>query len=206
MVGCGSPPPRIVAPLERIRARRGKKKFLFSKERGKPRSLSRPGVRCSGSRPGVEQLDADRHGPVLDEAPQVDQQLARQRDDHRLAHPARSIGGARLEPFGQRAFLLEHQKPPGPLDHAAPHPRPPPPPPPPPPGGGGSRSRRASRSGRRNGRRRAGRAACAKALPPPASPPSRARRPSCSPASEPSDARLRGPPLRAAPRAPSRSA
>src|ERR1700678_556806 len=34
MVGCGSPPPRIVAPLERIRARRGKKKLLFSKERG----------------------------------------------------------------------------------------------------------------------------------------------------------------------------
>src|SRR5271168_4259177 len=122
MAGCGSPPPRIVAPLERIRARRGKKKLLFSKERGKPRSLSSPGDRCSGSR-RAEQLDAGRHGPVLDEAPQVDQQLARQRDDHRLAHPARSIGGARLEPFGQRAFLLEHQKPPGQLDHAAPHAR-----------------------------------------------------------------------------------
>src|SRR5580658_92131 len=65
MAGCGSPPPRIVAPLERKVARRGKKKLLFSKAWGKPRSLSSPGVRRSGSRPRVEQLDADQHGPVL---------------------------------------------------------------------------------------------------------------------------------------------
>src|SRR6202021_1943334 len=44
MVGCGSPPPRIVAPLERIRARRGKKKLLFQQRAGGSRGLCRDPV------------------------------------------------------------------------------------------------------------------------------------------------------------------
>lgn len=57
-----------------------KKLLSGGKEPGEPRSLSSPGVRCSGSTRRVGQLDAGRHDAILDEAPKVDQQLARQRD------------------------------------------------------------------------------------------------------------------------------
>src|SRR5262245_27031762 len=55
-----------------------------------------------------------------DEAPEGDEQLARQRHDHRLACAAASIGRSRLKPLGQDAVLLEPEKTPSQLDHAAP--------------------------------------------------------------------------------------
>src|SRR6202011_3758239 len=52
-------------------------------------------------------------------APEPDQQLACQRDDHRLARAYTAIGSAGLVPLRQCALFLKPQKPPGELDHAA---------------------------------------------------------------------------------------
>src|SRR6202047_4867262 len=52
-------------------------------------------------------------------APEPDQQLACQRDDHRLARAYTAIGSAGLGPLRQCALFLNPQEPPGELDHAA---------------------------------------------------------------------------------------
>src|SRR3984893_12608892 len=54
-----------------------------------------------------------------DKAPKRDEQLACQRDNHRLARASTAIGSAGLVPSGQCALLLKPQKAPGELDHAA---------------------------------------------------------------------------------------
>src|SRR5215813_13341443 len=54
-----------------------------------------------------------------DKAPQRYEQLARQRDDHRLARANAVIGSTGAVPQCQCALLLKPQKPPGELDHAA---------------------------------------------------------------------------------------
>src|SRR4030088_1951761 len=54
-----------------------------------------------------------------DKAPERDQQLACQRDDHRLARAYTAIGSAGPVPPCQCALLLKQQKAPGELDHAA---------------------------------------------------------------------------------------
>jgi len=54
-----------------------------------------------------------------DKAPKRDEQLAWQRDNHRLARASTAIGSAGLVPPGQCALLLKPQKAPGRLDHAA---------------------------------------------------------------------------------------
>src|SRR5260370_32317392 len=54
-----------------------------------------------------------------DKPPERDQQLARQRDDHRLARAYTAIGSAGLVPLRQCALFLKPQEPPGELDHAA---------------------------------------------------------------------------------------
>src|SRR5271170_4229330 len=62
------------------------------------------------------------HDAVAREAPERDQQLARQRHDQRLAR-RRGIRGSLPIPFGERTVLLEQEKPPRQLDHPAPHAR-----------------------------------------------------------------------------------
>src|SRR5580700_11095391 len=54
-----------------------------------------------------------------DKPPERDQQLACQRDDHRLARAYTAIGSAGLVPLRQCALFLKPQEPPGELDHAA---------------------------------------------------------------------------------------
>src|SRR5260370_7546623 len=61
-----------------------------------------------------------------DKPPERDQQLACQRDDHRLARAYTAIGSAGLVPLRQCALFLKPQEPPGRLDHAPPHPALPP--------------------------------------------------------------------------------
>src|SRR5437763_13939395 len=54
-----------------------------------------------------------------DKAPERNDQFACQRDDHGLARASTAISGAGAIPHCQRAVLLQHQKAPGELDHAA---------------------------------------------------------------------------------------
>src|SRR3979490_3137818 len=54
-----------------------------------------------------------------DKAPERDQQLACQCDDHRLARAETAIGSAGAVPQCQCALLLKQQEAPGELDHAA---------------------------------------------------------------------------------------
>ena len=54
-----------------------------------------------------------------DEAPERNEQLARQRHNHGLARADASIRRARPIPLGQRALLLMQQKAPSELDHPA---------------------------------------------------------------------------------------
>src|SRR5438445_8486140 len=54
-----------------------------------------------------------------DKAPERDQQLACQRDDHRLARAQTAIGSAGPVPQCQGALLLKQQEAPSELDHAA---------------------------------------------------------------------------------------
>ena len=65
---------------------------------------------------GLSQPDARSRPPP----PERDQQLACQRDNHRLARASTAIGSAGLVPPGQCALLLKPQKAPGELDHAGP--------------------------------------------------------------------------------------
>src|SRR5207244_10732627 len=65
------------------------------------------------------QLDAFRHLAGRHQPPQGDEQLARQRHDHGFARGAAAIGGALAEPLDEPAVLLEDQKAPGQLYHAA---------------------------------------------------------------------------------------
>jgi hypothetical protein len=55
------------------------------------------------------------------QAPQHDQQLAGECDDHRLPGGAAAVLGALLEPLGERAVRLMLQKPTGELDQRPPH-------------------------------------------------------------------------------------
>ena len=97
----GLPPPRIfMVGLEAIRIR--PLKF---------------GVQCSRSVCGF-QNDAFGHFAEGDEFPQGDQQLSGQRDDHRLADASSSVLRSRPIQAGQFAIRLEHQEPPGELDHS----------------------------------------------------------------------------------------
>ena len=75
---------------------------------------------CSGRR---TQDDALRHLARRNEMPERDEQLARQRHDHRLARAAASVGRSRREPLGQGAVLLKPEKTPSQLDHATPNAR-----------------------------------------------------------------------------------
>ena len=52
--------------------------------------------------------------------PERDEQFARQRHDHCLARAGASIRGSRCKPLGQGTVLLESEKTPSELDHAAP--------------------------------------------------------------------------------------
>src|SRR5260370_30238578 len=82
-------------------------------------------VNCVGvaeaarSSAGRTQLDALRHLAGGRQPPQCDEQLARQRDDHGFARGAAAISGALAEPPDEPAVLLEDQKAPSQLDHAA---------------------------------------------------------------------------------------
>src|SRR6478735_11472896 len=73
-------------------------------------------ARSSASR---AQLDALRHLAGGHQPPQGDEQLTRQRHDHGFARGLAAIGGALAEPADEPAVLLEDQKAPGQLDHAA---------------------------------------------------------------------------------------
>src|SRR5260221_12102955 len=53
------------------------------------------------------------------ETPEGDEQLTRQRHNHRLACAGASVGGSCREPLGQGAVLLEPDKTPSQLNHAA---------------------------------------------------------------------------------------
>src|SRR5262245_31752136 len=82
-------------------------------------------VRFSLSKPlpsvcGTEN-DALGHHAIVHEAPQGDEELARQGDDQLLAR-ATSVLGARSKPLGQGAVLLELKEAPRELDHPSPHP------------------------------------------------------------------------------------
>src|SRR5579859_2292801 len=68
---------------------------------------------------GRVQLDALRHLAGGYQPPQGDQQLARQRHDYGFARGAAAIRGALAEPADEPALLLEDQKAPSQLDHAA---------------------------------------------------------------------------------------
>ena len=82
--------------------------------------LSRSLECCSRRRP---QLDAVRPLAGRDQAPERDQQFARQCHDHRrLARAARSLGPRAL-PARQRTVFLEHQEAPRQLDHSTSYPR-----------------------------------------------------------------------------------
>src|SRR5580692_3949376 len=86
---------------ERQRERRIGKKMLF------PEALA--------SRTQDDALQCLAGG---DKAPERDEQLACQRDNHRLARAGSAVGSAGLVPPGQCALLLKPQKAPGELDHA----------------------------------------------------------------------------------------
>src|SRR5208282_1541261 len=68
------------------------------------------------------QHDAERYFAGRHQLPQCDEQLARQRDNQCFTGGAAGFGGTGSVPLRQRAVLLEHQKAPSQLDHAAPHP------------------------------------------------------------------------------------
>jgi hypothetical protein len=85
--------------------------------RGGPKLL---GAFCASSLRGA-QNDAVRHDTLPHEPPQGDQKLTRQGHDHGLATAA-GVLGAGSEPLRQGAVLLEHEKSPSQLDHAAPNP------------------------------------------------------------------------------------
>ena len=73
--------------------------------------------RSRAQRDALRDLACRRH------APECNQQLSRQRHDHRLARGAAGVGRPRPIPLRQRAILLEDEEAPGELDQAAPHPR-----------------------------------------------------------------------------------
>src|ERR1700732_2201965 len=77
--------------------------------------------RCSSPRPSAcrTQDDALQCLAGGDKAPERDEQLACQRDNHRLARAGSAVGSAGLVPPGQCALLLKPQKAPGEVDHAA---------------------------------------------------------------------------------------
>ena len=64
------------------------------------------------------QNDAFGHFAVGSKLPQGNQQLSRQRDDHRLADARSSVLRSLPEPASQLAIRLVHQEPPGELDHS----------------------------------------------------------------------------------------
>src|SRR5207302_9733069 len=83
-------------------------------------TVNRFGVaEAAWSSAGRAQLEALRHLAGGHQPPQGDEQLARQRHDHGFACGAAAICGALAEPADKRAILLEDQKAPGQLDHAA---------------------------------------------------------------------------------------
>ena len=103
-VTCRFPPPRIVnrqSALNRQRERR-------------------IGKRCCSQRPSAcrTQDDALQCLAGRDKPPERDQQLACQRDNHRLARAGSAVGSTGLVPPGQCALLLKPQKAPGELDQA----------------------------------------------------------------------------------------
>src|SRR6516165_4280060 len=109
---CGLPPPRIVIGYPAHQMQSGTRTLLVL-------SRSFKSV-CSRRRP---QLDTVRHLTDRDQAPQRDQQLARQCHDHRrLARAARPLG-PRAVPLRQRTVFLEHQEAPRQLDQPTSYPR-----------------------------------------------------------------------------------
>src|SRR5208283_5574016 len=105
---CGLPPPRIVIGYPAHQAQSGAEPCL-----------SFLVLECCSRR--WPQLDTVRHLAGRDQAPQRDQQLARQRHDHRrLARAARPLS-AQPEPFCERALSLELEEAPSELDQATTH-------------------------------------------------------------------------------------
>src|SRR3974377_2414981 len=105
----GTPPPRtVIASPSRTSGREGSHN-LDDNVSGFRRS-------CSGTQPHTF-----GHDTVAREAPERDQQLARQRHNKRLAH-RQGIRRSLPIPFGQRTVLLEHKEPPRQLDHHWPYP------------------------------------------------------------------------------------
>jgi len=74
---------------------------------------------CSGraKNDSFRNLTGRRH------APERDEQLSRQRYDHRLACAAASVGRPSAEPLGKLAVFLKLEEAPGQLDHSAPYSR-----------------------------------------------------------------------------------
>src|SRR5204862_6206068 len=71
---------------------------------------------CSGGAQG----DALRNFTGPYHSPKCDEQFTRESDDHGLAYRSAGLIGHRSIPLGQSALLLEHEEPPGELDHASP--------------------------------------------------------------------------------------
>src|SRR6202035_2588511 len=95
----GSPPPRIVLALASRRA--GWTPISVP--------MLAPALFRTNRSDGGAQLGARRHLARRDVAPQCDQQLAGQCDNHLGAPDAPRMRGARLEPLRQGAVLLEHE-------------------------------------------------------------------------------------------------
>src|SRR5579859_1868937 len=104
----GAPPPRIVI---------GSSSNESDERRNCERLLS-DGQRRSRCR---TENDTRRHNASPGEAPEYDEQLAGERNDHGLGLLAG--GDAVPVPLHQSAVLLVQQEPPCELDHAAPNPR-----------------------------------------------------------------------------------
>src|SRR3954452_14425166 len=79
-------------------------------------------IKTSGGSHRGTQCDALRQLACCDEPPKRDQQLARQRNNHRFAAPL-GVLSAGIVPARQRTILLKQEEAPGQLDHAMPHPR-----------------------------------------------------------------------------------
>src|SRR3954468_14019357 len=104
----GFPPPRIVNSAVVLNPARAPKMVLSG--------MLVPIKLLSGR---WTQNDALQWFASSDKAPERNDQLACQRDDHGLARATTAISGAGAIPHCQRALLLEHQKAPGELDHGA---------------------------------------------------------------------------------------
>src|SRR6266567_4711796 len=82
-----------------------------------PRFVIFGSLSCRPKKPSRRRAQDDALGHLAGscQAPQCNQQLAGEGEDHRLARCRATVGGARLEPFDERALFLEQQKAPSQL-------------------------------------------------------------------------------------------